>query len=189
MKKFLAGVATLAMVAGGSSVVLAQQSDSDTTDATVDIENPFDINQLANLRFGSIIAGGAAGTATVDAADGTFAADETNVFESATNPDRGAGAFEVFGIGSDVTIDIGAEGGGNIELTGTEGTPMTLDLTASIDAAPEVILGATGGSVDVTFVDDTTPIALTIGGTLNINAQQAAETYTATIEAAFNFDE
>lgn len=68
MKKFLAGVATLAMVAGGASSVMAQSTA--TNNATATLEQAVEVTAGDDLLFGTVLVSGGSETVII-ATDGT----------------------------------------------------------------------------------------------------------------------
>ncbi len=173
MKKFLAGVATLAMVAGGSSVVLAQEIA--TGDADVTLESALDIEAALGLNFGVIAIGNTAGTVVLDPATSAITDDPANNIFSTDAALAQAGTFDVTGVENidvsvDLPLDITLDGEGD-----AAGSTLTVDALTTDPVAP-FNLGTEGSET------------LAIGGTLQIGADQATGAYSGTYDVTVDFN-
>jgi hypothetical protein len=157
----LAGTAVLAISMGATGASAATTSAT----ATAKIIQPITIAQDAGLDFGVIVPSINPGTVAIDTG-GTKTCDSANV---SCVSGGAAGAFTATGTAAqNVSISVVASS----SLTGP-GTAMTLD-----GLATSASTGTLNGSGQVSF---------TVGGTLHVNANQAAGTYNGNYDVTVNY--
>jgi spore coat protein U-like protein len=163
----LTALAAIALLVPAGSA-MAQSSASASATATATIITPIVLESSANLQFGNVVASTAAGTIVV-------AADATRTWTGGATGISGlpvsAAAFTVGG-GANRTFTITLPASTTISA-GTNN--MTVDtFTSSLGAS--------------STLDGSGAAALTVGGTLNVNASQPAGEYTGTfsVTVAYN---
>ncbi len=165
MKKLLLGtVMTTGIVAGGTMMA---QAASDTSNATATIVAAIAITNTQDLAFASIVPSGSADTVIVSAAGARTCGGTLTCTGTVT-----ASSFDVTG-GANLTYAVTLPGAA-ANLTGP-GTDMTVDTwTDSISSA-----GTLDGAGTQTF---------TVGGTLNVGANQTAGAYTGTFSVTVDYN-
>lgn len=140
------------------------------TPAEVVIVRPLSLVKTDDLRFGSIIPGGAAGTVTINAATGVRTSTGPIVLASS---DHGPAHFVGLG-GATVLVFFRRIGTGPITLTRAGGgATMTLNSLTGLPA-----LRLFPGSGILTF---------DVGGTLAVTANQPAGVYSGTFDVQLNY--
>lgn len=134
--------------------------------ATVTIKTPISVAEDTPLAFGTVIPTVATNSASVvlDFADGTSGS--TN----ATVTGATSGDFTVSGADSSSFV---LSGLGTVQMTGT-GTDMPLTLTSSPAAGTLALSSGT--------------LAIAVGGTLTVGANQASGAYTASYDVTVNYN-
>ncbi len=156
-----AAVAVLATAPG------AAQAASVGADVSVTIQKAVSIAKDADLAFGTVSVGTASGTAVINA--GTGATSATGGVEAITGASRAQ--FTVSGE-PNVAVSLGFDpSNGVATLTGT-GDDMTVNLTLS---ASNPTLNGSGAAT------------VFVGGTLNVNANQASGLYSGTFTVTANY--
>jgi hypothetical protein len=168
MKNLIAIFAGLFLMTIAIENVNAQYNASDEASATAVIITPISIVKSADLSFGNIIASATAGTVTVDFSNGRTQSGGAT-FPSVDGTISSAEFVATGFTGALYTITLPVDGA--IKLSGT-GTDM--DLTGFAHNANETLDGGTE-----TFQ---------VGATLNVNADQAAGTYTGAFDVIVNYN-
>ncbi|SBV34736.1 conserved exported protein of unknown function [uncultured Sphingopyxis sp.] len=159
MKRALLGAAIAALAINAS----AAQAATATGTATAKILRQITLTKTSDLQYATIISGATASTVAVSTAGGvTCGAGLTCTGTTA------AGSFDVAGSSGAVVL---VGGDSSVTLNGSLGGTMTSTLTYS---APNITLGATGGSFQV-------------GGTLSVGANQASGDYSGTFNVTANY--
>lgn len=152
MKRALLGAAIAAIAMTGS----AAQAASTTATAKAKILRQITLANTSDLQYATIISGATASTVTVSTAGGASCGAGLTCTGTAT-----AANFDVQGTSGAVVL---VSGDSSVTLNGSLGGTMTSTLSYS---APNITLGATGGSFQV-------------GGTLSVGANQASGDYSGT---------
>lgn len=159
MKRAILGAAIAALAMNAS----AAQAASTTATAKAKILAPLSITNSSDLDFGTIVSGAAASTVAVSPAGA---------------PTCGTGL-----------TCIGTVSAAGFNLAGTSGALVTISL-----AAPTVTLTSAGNSMSATLAASQNSLTLTstggtftVGGTLNVAANQAAGTYSGTFTVNANY--
>jgi hypothetical protein len=171
MKKVLFVFAAVVMMAGFSSKVVAQDTNTDaaSADAFATIVAPIDITKTGDLQFGTIIAG--VGTVTVDvASDRSFSVPAMNPGDQGETPT--AAAFTVTGEGT-YGFDITLPGDEDVVLTKDLESMTVTDFTSSEGASSALVVGTKD---------------FTVGATLNVTALLSSGEYTGSfsVTVAYN---
>ncbi len=166
MKKSLIIIAAIVMIAGFTNRVMAQSTASNTAKAELKI--PISITAPTIMDFGILAASATAGTAVLTTAS---ALSQTGgvVIVSGTPT---AGGYAVTGEGTtaySITIPTSA-------VTITNATAQTMTVTAMTCSYGGLSSTLTAGAD-----------AFTVGGTLNVGANQVAGTYTGTFDVSVNY--
>jgi hypothetical protein len=166
MKKFLTLTSTLMLVVLATGVFAqGNPTASATATASANVVQPLEIVKTADLAFGNLASGTAAGTVTI-ATDGSRTA-TGGVSLIAAGSVQNAAAFDINGF-ADASFDI--ELPASIVIETEDGTAsMTVDgFVSSLGA--DSVLDANGEA------------NLEVGATLNVDAQQAAGLYSGTFD-------
>lgn len=176
MRKIILGFLAIVMVASFSTKVTAQTTNTDaaSSDAFATIVAPIGIVNTKALQFGTLIAG--AGTVTVDVADGrTFS-------ENAMNPgDQGATPTSaVFAVTGEKAYTYSVAFTNSTEtLTGAlAGTMSAGSFLASTSAGVGLV-----GTLDASGND-----GISVGATLTVIGDEAADVYTGSFEVTVAYN-
>lgn len=153
----------------------AQSSSGDTRAALI---SPFSIVNTQDLQFGDIIAGNAPGTVFVNTANGAVTS-TGDVIMAGGSPSRAN--FIILGNFRQI-VEVELPGGPSMQVTHTNGVDtMTID---------QMALG-NGNRNFGTFVrarlGTTNVISLTVGGRLNVGANQASGSYSGTFDMTIDY--
>ena len=160
---FLAGGALLAVSFGATGANAATASAT----ATANIVQAITITQNAGLNFGTIVPAAAAATVAVDTGGARTCGGSLTCSGTVA-----AGAFTATGTGG-MTVLISSDASTSIDDGAGGGAPMSVT-GLTVSAASAVLSG--GGST--TF---------TVGGTLNVGANQVAGVYNGTYNVNVNY--
>ena len=164
MYNFRAAMAALAIaLAGiGSSDAFAQASATATANSSAVIANPIAITNTAALNFGEIVAGSTAATVVV-----TAAAAPTRTLAGA------ADAFLVTSAISSAAFNISGRAAATFAVT----LPASATLTSGANTMTVNTFTHSLGATPTLPAAASQPLAMYVGGTLNVGASQAAGTY------------
>ncbi|OHD07363.1 MAG: hypothetical protein A3E77_04565 [Sphingopyxis sp. RIFCSPHIGHO2_12_FULL_65_19] len=159
MKRALVGAAIAAFAMNASAAHAA----SATGTATAKILRQITLTKTSDLQYATIISGATASTVAVSTAGAATCGAGLTCTGTTT-----AGSFDVQGTSGAVVL---VGGDSSVTLNGSLGGTMTSTLSYS---APNITLGATGGSFQV-------------GGTLSVGANQASGDYSGSFNVTANY--
>ncbi|MBK7710429.1 MAG: DUF4402 domain-containing protein [Bacteroidales bacterium] len=142
---------------------------SATANATATIITPIGITNSTDLAFGNVAASATPGTVVITPAGVRTAGGGATL--PAVTGTFGVATFAVTGLGTStyaITLPASAT------LTGTPSGTMTVDAFASTPSGTGALTGGTQ--------------TITVGGTLNVGAAQAAGSYTGTFSVTVNYN-
>lgn len=172
MKKLIALFAASIMIAISANV-MAQNTATESANATARIINPLKINNTSDLAFGSIVNDDNGGTVVISP-DGSR---ELNLGLSAlpSNTEKSAASYDISG-DPDAFFTLTLPGSISIATSTDEGAPsMTVDNFTTTVAKNEAL-------DYVGQLNDSGTLTIKVGATLNVNALQASGTYTGTYD-------
>ncbi len=162
MSKFVKAALASSVLAASVMGAGAAQAATASADATANILQQVTVtSDGSDLAFGTIVTGTAASTVAVDSAGAVTCG--TGLVCSGTTT---AAGFDVTGTTGE-TVDVSADA--SVTLTGPSGT-MTASLSPSVST---IVLDGTGG--------------FSVGGTLNVGANQADGAYSGTFNVTVDY--
>lgn len=162
-------VIAIILIFGISNQVKAQNSATDSANASVTLITPISITKTADLNFGTFVASSSSGTITITPG-GTVSV--SGGVTEISGGDKSAATFTVAG-----------ETGQSYVIT----LPTTgVALNSSIEGESLMLNAFTSNPTDTGIVG--TDGTISVGGTLTIPADSKADTYTGTFDVTVNYN-
>ena len=182
MKTILKGFLAFLVFAGFSNSILAQTSATETTDAGAVLIVAMTLTETSPLHFGSNVLTTSAGGTVVLPSNSTTRSYTGGVATSAATPVATNAAYDVTGTGLEsYALTLPAS------TTVTHTTVGTGVNTMSITLMKARFNGAAADAVTSTLASDGTD-SFTLGGTLNVGANQVGGIYAGTFDVTVDYN-
>ncbi len=182
MKKLLLSFATIVMIVAFSANLMAQTSATENTAAGAVLLTAMGITETSPLHFGSNLLTTAAGGTVELPSNSTTRVYTGGVVTSAATPAATNAAYNITGTGLE-TYDITLPTSTTVTHTSVSSGVYTMTITSMLAFVASESANAVTGTLDAAGTD-----SFTLGGTLNVQADQVGGIYAGTFDVTVEYN-